>query len=233
MSTVYKLQKLQHLDQEIQENKTKLGKILRAKQEPQPLVQRREIVASLQQTIHALKGQLKDEELELGTVSNKLSQSQQKLYSGEVKNPKALQDLELESESLTRRRSALEDQMLETMTELETSEASLNLESDALKAEQAAWEQLLAQLEQDQSQVATRLNDLLGRRQDQAAGVDEATLRDYDNLLKSKNGLAVAEVINGICQGCRVTMNSAVMRALKTQEFVKCPTCYRILTLTY
>lgn len=229
MSYLYQLIKLQTLDHTIAEDKSKLGNILRAKQEPSELIERRQAVDTLGQKIQKLKTHLKDEELELGSVSDKLSQNQQRMYSGKVKNPKALQDLELESESLGRRQTVLEDQMLETMTVLETDELQYDEQSAVLTAQEETWQQKLASLENEQRDVALRLNEYLSERTKQTAKIEGSLLKEYEHLLKSKKGLAVCPVSYEMCQGCRVTVNNAVIRAIDHGEIVQCPNCQRIL----
>ncbi|MDJ0754075.1 MAG: C4-type zinc ribbon domain-containing protein [Ardenticatenaceae bacterium] len=233
MSYLYQLIKLQNLDHTIAEDKNKLGKILHAKQDPSELVELRNAVDTLRQKIQKLKTRLKDEELELGSVSDKLNQNQQKMYSGKVKNPKTLQDLELESESLGRRQTVLEDQMLETMTVLETDELQYDEQHAALTAQEEAWRQTHADLENQQRDVALRLNEYLSERTKQTAKIEANLLKEYEHLLKSKKGLAVCPVSYEMCQGCRVTVNNAVIRAIDHGEIVNCPNCQRILYLPH
>jgi predicted nucleic acid-binding Zn-ribbon protein len=229
MTILFNLQKLQQFDSLIQDDKITLTKILQSKNEPTGVVTLRQTVNELLEKTQKLKSVLKDEELELGSVSAKRDQTTQELYSGKIKNPKTLQDLELESQSLARRQSTLEDQMLETMTNLEHEQQLLAQQQSALQIENDAWSAKLATLEAEQYEIAIRLNDLLAKRQQLSESVPSTYLKDYDRLIKHKKGLAVCEVIYDICQGCRVTINNAVKRAIEHGEIARCPNCDRIL----
>ena len=62
----------------------------------------------------------------------KIDQNQQKLYSGSVSNPKDLEDLQLESESLKKYLAVLEDRQLEALLEMEKAQNDYNSASSAV-----------------------------------------------------------------------------------------------------
>ena len=58
---------------------------------------------------------VKDVENQIEAVVEKRKATETRLYSGSVGNPKELQDMQMEMESLTRRQTQLEDQLLQLM----------------------------------------------------------------------------------------------------------------------
>ena len=52
----------------------------------------------------------------------------------------------------------------------------------------------------------------------------------YESLRKTKNGIAVAVVTGGVCDGCRIALSSSKSQRLtETNELPRCGSCQRIL----
>ena len=58
-----------------------------------------------------VEARLRDMELEIAAAVEKRQTAEQRLYSGEVQNPKELQDMQMEVEALARRKSVLDDEL--------------------------------------------------------------------------------------------------------------------------
>ncbi|MGB0330440.1 MAG: zinc ribbon domain-containing protein [Planctomycetota bacterium] len=86
-----------------------------------------------------------------------------------------------------------------------------------VEAETAAAEAKLAELKADRS---TR----------SAEGIPPASLEIYRGLLKTRDGEALAELGDGLCEGCFVNLpKNIVVRLARGTELVQCPSCDRIL----
>lgn len=69
-----------------------------------------------------------------------------------------------------------------------------------------------------------------GLRSEQAIKIKASTLRKYDTLREHRKGLAVVNVINGVCQGCFMAIPPQLYnRLLRGDELLDCPTCQRIM----
>lgn len=67
-------------------------------------------------------------------------------------------------------------------------------------------------------------------RNDQAGKIKAATLRKYDTLRQRRNGLAVINVVDGVCQGCFMAIPPQLFnRLLRGDELFDCPTCQRMI----
>lgn len=229
MTQVHQLYQLQQLDTEIRQKKQRLSEVLKAQREPGELIAMRRraetAAADLQkwQTIHT------DLNLELSSLNDKAKNSERRLYSGKVTNPKELADLQSEIESLGRRREALEDEILEAMIHIEDAQAEKEAAEDALETLTARWEKEVADLKEEQNELALRLHRLSSKRQEQAQNIDAASLKEYEQLLKKKNGLAVASLRINMCQGCQLTVSANKMKAVDEGKKVYCGGCGRIL----
>ena len=68
------------------------------------------------------------------------------------------------------------------------------------------------------------------KREQQAGEVPESSLPLYDRLMKSKNGLAIAELKDGTCEGCHMKCIASTIAAVQSEkEVTRCENCGRIL----
>jgi predicted nucleic acid-binding Zn-ribbon protein len=167
--------------------------------------------------------------LELQSIRTKIKNSENRLYSGKVTNPKELSDLQGEIESLGRRASIVEDEVLELLILLEDAETEKAAAAEALATAEARWVTEAVELESEKNELALRLNKLLASREAQARIIDAASLEEYDQLMKKKRGMAIARVRGVMCLGCRVNISANKLKL--AQEGVKeyCGGCGRII----
>jgi hypothetical protein len=67
------------------------------------------------------------------------------------------------------------------------------------------------------------------KRLDQAGKIKKSLLRKYDTLRQHRNGLAVINVVDGVCQGCFMALPPQRFNMLlKGDEIYDCPTCQRL-----
>ncbi len=229
MSQLDTLYALQQTDTEIRDKKQQLGDVLRAQKETAEMVAARELVISLTQSLQTARATHKDLALELGSVTDKARASEKRLYSGDVKNPKELTDLQHEIESLARRRDVLETEVLEALMDVEQEEADLQTAESDRATMMAQWETSVESLKVDQQKLAIRLVQLGQLRDQHAAKVTPSMLRTYDRLAQQKGGLAVAVLKGSKCLGCQVTVPADRMRDAEKGNLVYCDSCGRIL----
>ncbi|HEX6385781.1 MAG TPA: hypothetical protein VF177_14020, partial [Anaerolineae bacterium] len=188
MAQVQQLYRLQQIDTEIREKKQRLGEVLRAQKEPEALLAARHQAETAAVELQRWQIRHKDLNLELSSLNNKARSSENRLYSGNVRNPKELEDLQKEVESLSRRRSALEDDILEAMIMVEETQAEKAAADEAQAEMEAEWEQRVAGLKAQQNELALRLNTLNGLRQKQVALITPDLLAEYEQLSQRRGG---------------------------------------------
>ncbi len=68
------------------------------------------------------------------------------------------------------------------------------------------------------------------QRSEQAMKIKASILRKYDTLRQRRKGLAVVNVVDGVCQGCFMAIPPQLFnRLLRGDELFDCPTCQRII----
>ncbi|HDP69366.1 MAG TPA: hypothetical protein ENN38_00965 [Actinobacteria bacterium] len=193
--------------------------------------------AELKKVYGLKKTQLEDEmsrqkklEGELEILTEKIDEEDRKLYGGSIKNPKELVDIQKEIGSLKRKKDDFELNLLEIMEKIEDLKASKEDLSGLLERAKEENDKEMLEYKQAVSEIDEELKMESGR-------YDELILRLEDDvyslykLLKNKDGLAVAVLKNGICQGCHVELPAEeVDRILSTDNLWRCPNCERILS---
>ena len=229
MSQVRQLYKLQQFDTEIHQKKQRLSEVVSLQRETEVLLAARQRAQRADEELNTWQTQLNDLNLELGSLNSEAKRTNQRLYSGNVKNPKELEDLQNKVQELERRRSALEDEILEAMIMVEESQEEKDSADQSLVEIQTAWEKSQGSLRQEQNELALRLHELMTARKKQAALIDEQLLAQYEQLRSRKGGVAVAGLVDNRCTGCHLTVSAIKIRKAERGEIVICGGCTRIM----
>lgn len=168
-------------------------------------------------------------------VKARRGRDQAMIDAGSIADPKALQRMLGELESLQRRISDLEDVEIEVMERLETAQTAL----EERTAELAKLERDIAALGHTRAHKAGELDEQLAavaaERKTTASGIPADLLALYEKLRVQKGGVGAAALRRRECTGCRLTLNPsdlAAIAAAPTDEVVRCEECSRILVRT-
>ncbi len=180
--------------------------------------------------LHVARVAVQGLEYETQVLSEKIAEVNDRIYNGGVSNPKVLQELQKELESLQRRRGASEEQQFEALMAAETAEAhhaQLQLQLDQAETAAASAHNNL-RLERDQHQLV--MGNLEGDREGVLAQVPASDRETYERLRAAKKGRAVAIMAEGVCGACGVELSSGLSQTVRqTTELVLCRNCGRIL----
>jgi len=230
MVVAKQLYQLQEVELEIESNEQALAQIASQLGESQTVVRARTELKLKKQHLEELKRQQHSAEWEVEDLVNKLTPAEEKLYSGRIKDPKELTNLQHEVDGFRIRRSQLEDKALEIMDQVELSTASVATLSNELKTLETEWHNQQQQLSANMEQLKTTLSDLKHKRQLLSAKINPQAIEFYQELKKQK-GRAVAKVEQGICHGCRILLPTTELQRARGDSLVQCSSCGRILFL--
>ena len=187
------------------------------------LVEAQKINKSAESVLKGLLEQVKEKKL-------KRELTQSNLFSGKIRNPKELQDLQAETQALDRTIAKLEDEQLQAMMSLEETTKAMR---DAEKELQQVLDRKASQnslLIGEKHKIETEIPQVDSQRQALREQLDEETFTIYRTLLKNKAGRAVAEIIDDTCSACGVTVPPADIQAAKSPNVIAyCKNCGRIL----
>jgi predicted nucleic acid-binding Zn-ribbon protein len=230
MTQAEALYHLQEIDLNLVRIQKRLSEIHTALTNNQTIIEAKESVTAAQKALTPLHTKARNFELEIQTNADKIRLTDERLYSGKVRNPKELQDMQQEIQSLKKRNSELEDSLLEVMVEVEGAETSLKKAEIQLQQITQNWENEHSHLLDEQIRLKAELTQVQQQHESAVKAVEPENLKTYNNLRPRKNNQPVALLINESCSVCRVEQNRAVVsEARKSQSLVLCQSCGRIL----
>jgi predicted nucleic acid-binding Zn-ribbon protein len=198
--------------------------------ESEALTSARAALEAAQQEYDRCRVALRERELETQRVSDKLRTDSERLYSGRIKSPKELGDLQKETEYLTRRKANLEDRQLEAMIAMEEATTRLAIVNEEHVVAEAAWKAENQELSQEYDTLKQELAHLSGQRKRVGPHISQDDMQEYNALRRLRKGVAVGAVKDGVCQVCRVAVPGRDLeRAARTDELQHCFACDRIL----
>jgi predicted nucleic acid-binding Zn-ribbon protein len=226
LSLLIQLQEIDTKIRSLAERKNQLPDIL-------ALLERRraESKAELYRTKEALQAAQKgrrdrDKDLEVGVQKiEKL-----KARTSEIKTNKEYQALLKEIEAAEQENKAIEDEILVLMEKIDAATASITAaekkarhDEETIMAEQKEHEAAFVKLEEE-------LKEAERQRQETAVRVEPLILAQYQKLIASKAGIAVAEARGESCSGCYMSIPPQVfVNVKKNNSIITCPHCGRIL----
>jgi len=232
MSIAAQLFDLQVVDLEIDGANARLAAIDRALADIEAVAAAGAAAAEADRLLAAARGALIDAELALSQHEAHQAAVQTKLYGGSVHNPKELQNLQQDADSLARQKDHLEVTVLELMEQAEAAQAAAQSAHETLAQAQAESSAAHALLHAEAAGISTRLPSLTGKRSDLAAQVPGSILPIYTALRAQKNGRAVARLEQTMCTGCGVSMSTGEAqhaRSAAAYGLAYCTNCGRIL----
>jgi len=230
MNGAKQLYQLQEADMELESNERAIEQITSQIGESKAIARARARLESEQQRLKDLGQQQNSAEWEIDDLTAKITTDEETLYSGKVKNPKELSNLQQEVNGMKAKRDQLENKTLEIMDLAELATTNVANTSSELKALEAEWRSQQQQLSADMERLKAKMSDLNHKRQLLSAEIDPQTLELYSELKKQK-GTAVARVEQGICRGCLISLPITEVQKARSNSLVRCHSCGRILFL--
>ncbi len=162
--------------------------------------------------------------------TTRLRTQEKRLYDGKIKNPKELSQVQEEVDHLKLRTRQQEDDVIDAMMAAEEAETIVQSRAAELEQVSEAWQKFKDGLTEEKDTLMAQAKVLQVKRQRAVTELPWADLQVYERLRRTRAGLAVAEVRDGLCAGCHVAVPSHVLRlARSSEDFVLCPTCARII----
>ena len=160
---------------------------------------------------------------------------QELLNGGSIGDPKQLQNLQHEIESLARRQNELEDVELEIMDRVEGAMAAVaqlaGRKSELVAEREALAETVRVLNEEIEAEKSMVTSDRV--RISESIPADLVAL--YEKIRLDHSGVGAARLYRGRCEGCRLELPPNEIEALRNanvSSVVRCEECRRILVRT-
>lgn len=171
-------------------------------------------------------------ENDVDVVRNRITRDQQRLDTGAVSSAKELENLQHELGSLARRRSDLEDLVLEQMMLREDIDKRLVTLREERGLLSGQFDQTVERRDTVYAEIDAEAAEHAASRAAAAAEVTPDLLALYEKLRAGAGGQGAAALHRGRCEGCHLTIppvELARLLAAPEDEVLRCEECRRIL----
>ncbi len=228
VAKLYDLQKVDTLSERIRRRLAQLRTLLAESDE---LKQQRKTVESIEAAQQKSQTTQRDAELEAQTLTTRIKTTDQRLMSGEVRNPKELANLQENIAALHRQREAVENTGVAALLEVEELTSSLAEARARLQTVESHWQTTQAELLQEEAKLKKAFVQCKRQREQLVAALPAPLLHQYTDLRQRKAGVAIATIDRNLCTACHVAVPTGIISAARNQSgnFAFCPSCGRIL----
>jgi len=230
MNISFQLYQLQSIDTKIDQISKRLGAI-------KNLIKNNQKVKSAEKILDQKKSKLVEKNNSFQEINSQIekkkikkTQSQSSLYSGKVQNPKELEDLQHEIDSLNKAIISLEENLMQALVVLDEAEKDLEAAKENLKSAKSEVATESAMLSAEKEKLELQLIGLNNKRVPIYESIDSEYKAKYEELRTKKMGIAVTILNENCCKACGTNLTASEQQSARasSQIFI-CPNCGRII----
>ncbi len=149
-------------------------------------------------------------------------------------NQKEYETAMRETDALQKQITALETQALEKMTAIEEVEKILEERAEEINGLESKRDAALTEFDKEVTKARKDFDSETVKRQKVFVTLPKNLATVYDRFAqRSRDGIAVAEVINGSCSACHIALRPHMqMEVRRGDQIITCENCSRILYIT-
>jgi len=230
MKLAQSLYELQQAERTIVRNHKRIQKIEKELAQNAGIAEAQSIVDEAENVVKPLRAEHAELVDQLENTRTRRKETEERLYSGSVTNPKELTEMQQEMEALERRDTTLqtriastEESLAEAEIQLDDARSHLEHITDALAGEHQA-------LAAEKRQLAAEMEKMKGIRTHLMAQLDGELIERYQQMRPRMNGQPVSVMKDDTCTVCGVMQISTRARQVRqNEELITCTNCHRIL----
>ena len=204
-------------------------------EQKQEIINRQQSIAEKEEAITASLEKAKNLELKKRQIEidnqdagERIKDRQNKMM--QVQTSREHQALLKEIEDNKRLIKESEEQLIRMMEAIEQAEQEAEELKNLLTGEQESLSDETTLVDKRIKKIESRRKSVAAERDKLAATMNASRLKRYDMLLKKRDGLAVTRAVNGVCQGCFMTIPPQQFNEVRKGDTIHvCPTCQRML----
>jgi predicted nucleic acid-binding Zn-ribbon protein len=191
------------------------------------LAKREALINELQEKIASQQQECRTLEAEMADKMDHVRERQSKMM--QVQTGREQTALLKEIEDAKKSAKENEEKIMAIMESIEKQTAQMEEEKNLLKGEKKLVTEETDKVRANIEAINKGKKKKDNKRTDQASQIKKSLLRKYDTLRKHRNGLAVVNVVDGVCQGCFMSLPpQRYNMLLKGDQIFDCPTCQRL-----
>lgn len=151
-----------------------------------------------------------------------------------AQNQKEYETAMREIDAMQKQIATFENSLVEKMTAIEEIEEEIAQRADEINTIDAKREEALANFEADLAEAKAEFESTTAKRADVFNTLPPQLASVYNRLAqRSRDGIAVSEVVNGSCSACYISLRPQMHVEVKRgDKIVTCENCTRILYVT-
>lgn len=192
------------------------------------LADRETLISSLGEQIAVQQAESRTLEAEMADKMDHVRERQSKMM--QVQTGREQTALLKEIEDAKKSAKENEEKIVALMETIETLTTQIDEEKNLLKGEKKLVAEETEKVRKNIESINKGKKTKDNVRDKQAKEVKPNLLRKYDTLRERRNGIAVVNVLDGVCQGCFVSIPPQKYNMLlKGDKMFDCPTCQRLM----
>ena len=230
MSDLLALYRIQELELDIIDRSKRIKSINAQMEEDDALREAEAQFATAGAGFEDAAKQAADMAAEIAALVEKRAAAETRLYSGEVTNPKELQDMQMETEALARRKTVLDEELLRLQRERDERKRLLDESEAALDSVREEHGEQNRELQAEKETLSASVTDMLARRKGAIKEIPPDMFKIYNGMRMPKSNRPIAVLNENACTICGIEQNHTVIVAINRKEgMVNCQNCGRIL----
>ncbi|MEN6321561.1 MAG: C4-type zinc ribbon domain-containing protein [Syntrophaceae bacterium] len=201
-----------------------------------------EKITQMDEEFGACNTSMEESRTKLEELNKRHSEKEEKLKRGidtlkkakerllEVKTNKEYQAILKEIETIERKNSEIEDEIISSMEEIDHVRVELKEKEKDFNAYKLDYEKEKKKIAEEISQIDSELSESLQKSNDLRKQVRIELQKRYETIKGARNGLAVVPVWKEVCGGCHMNIPPQLYIELqRSAELLSCPNCNRII----
>ena len=230
MSDSLNLYRLQQLDTRLAQIEFRLKTIAEALESNAQLKEAKSNLDLTSNRRLVVMRELKQKENDAAEKKIKIEQIESNLYAGIIHNPKELQGLQAELDSLKRNLASLEDQELQDMLALDIIQSEYKIASEKYNEILNRVAQENKDLVIEQGNLQKEAERLSVERQATTQSIEDKFLSQYNEIRALRHGIAVTTISDNSCDSCGAVLTPAQQQsAHHSHQLFRCPSCGRFI----
>lgn len=190
----------------------------------------------------ACNASMEESRIKLEELNKRHSEKEEKLKRGidtlkktkerllEVKTNKEYQAILKEIETIEKKNSEIEDEIISSMEEIDHVRVELKEKEKDFNAYKLDYEKEKKKIAEEISQIDSELSESQQKSNDLRKQVRIELQKRYETIKGARNGLAVVPVWKEVCGGCHMNIPPQLYIELqRSAELLSCPNCNRIM----
>jgi predicted nucleic acid-binding Zn-ribbon protein len=192
------------------------------------LAKREALISSLEEKISSQQAESRTLEAEMADKMDHVRERQSKMM--QVQTGREQTALLKEIEDAKKSAKENEEKIVTLMESIEKLTAEIGQEKNLLKGEKTLVAEETEKVRSAIESINKGKKQKDNLRAKQASEVKPSVLKKYDTLRERRNGLAVVNVLDGVCQGCFMSIPPQKYNLLlRGDQMFDCPTCQRLM----